>query len=148
MKSLDFASYRLSILARQGFHVYLNGHKIHTYVWWKTQPYYRAIPLTENETRYLRPGRNVLAAYANIHYDKKTGEPYGAIDLFLEGITREDVARRNKALEKVFSPEDRVIAAGASNAAYHYMGSAKIMAQIGKAFAEAMADMVRAGADQ
>jgi hypothetical protein len=28
---------------------------------------------------------------------------------------------------------------GTSNAAYHYLGSAKIMAQIGKAFAEALA---------
>ena len=27
---------------------------------------------------------------------------------------------------------------GVSNAAYHYMGSSKIMASIGKAFAEAM----------
>ena len=27
---------------------------------------------------------------------------------------------------------------GVSNAAYHYLGSAKIMARIGKAFAEAM----------
>jgi hypothetical protein len=30
---------------------------------------------------------------------------------------------------------------GSSNAAYHYNGSAKIMAQIGKAFAEAMVAM-------
>jgi len=51
--NLDYAAYRLSILARQGFHVYLNGHKIHTYIWWKNEPYYRAIPLTEQETQYL-----------------------------------------------------------------------------------------------
>jgi len=30
---------------------------------------------------------------------------------------------------------------GASNGGYHYLGSAKIMAQIGKAFAEAMLEM-------
>jgi hypothetical protein len=38
----------------------------------------------------------------------------------------------------VFSAEDRAVANGASNAGYHYMGSAKIMAQIGKSFAEAV----------
>ena len=43
--SLDCDSYRLSILAKQGFNVYLNGHKIHTYIWWKDAPFYRSIPL-------------------------------------------------------------------------------------------------------
>lgn len=33
---------------------------------------------------------------------------------------------------------DREVLKGASNQGYHYLGSAKIMAQIGKAFAEAM----------
>jgi hypothetical protein len=81
---------------------------------------------------------NVLAAYANVHYDKRTRQPYGSIDLFIEGITAEGKALRAKALERVLSPEDRAIASGASNAGYHYMGSGKIMAQIGKVFAEAM----------
>ncbi len=138
LDAVDCESYRLCILARQGFDVYLNGHKIHTYIWWKTQPYYRAIMLTENETKHLKKGVNVLAAYANVHYDKKTAEPYGSIDLFIEGITREGRKQLTQALEQVFSSEDRAIADGASNAGYHYMGSAKIMAQIGKAFAEAV----------
>ncbi len=143
LDALDCEAYRLSILARQGFHVYLNGHKIHTYIWWKTQPYYRAIALTENETKHLKKGVNVLAAYANVHVDKKTGERYGATDLFIEGITADGRKQRAAALETVFSAEDRAIAAGASNAAYHYMGSAKIMAQIGKAFAEANASLLQ-----
>jgi hypothetical protein len=42
-------------------------------------------------------------------------------------------------LEEVLPLKDREILKGASNGDYHYMGSAKIMAQIGKAFAEAMA---------
>ncbi len=62
LDAIDCESYRLSILARQGFDVYLNGHKIHTYIWWKNEPYYRAIMLTENETKYLKKGVNVLAA--------------------------------------------------------------------------------------
>ncbi|MHC5057996.1 MAG: sialate O-acetylesterase, partial [Planctomycetota bacterium] len=56
LDAIDCESYRLSILARQGFHVYLNGHRIHTYIWWKNEPYYRAIVLGENETKHLRKG--------------------------------------------------------------------------------------------
>jgi len=134
----SFESYRLSILARQGFHIYLNGQKIHTYIWWKTQPYYRAIMLSENETKYLKKGTNVLAVYCNIHYDRKTEKPYGATDLFIEGLTKEGRELLAKEHEKIFSAKDKAIADGASNAGYHYMGSGKIMAQIGKACAEAM----------
>ena len=138
---LDYAAYRLSILARQGFHVYLNGHKIHTYIWWKNEPYYRAIPLTEQETQYLKIGENVLAVYANDQYGRDADEPhYGSVDVAIEGITEADQARLEKDLESVFSAEDREIMKGCSNAGYHYLGSAKIMAQIGKAFAEAMAE--------
>ena len=39
--------------------------------------------------------------------------------------------------------EARVADPGTSNFDFHYMGSAKIMAQIGKGFAEAMAGLVR-----
>ena len=145
LDAIDCESYRLSILARQGFDVYLNGHKIHTYIWWKNEPYYRAIMLTENGTKHLKQGVNVLAAYANVHYERETAEPYGSIDLLIEGITPAGRQQLTQALEQVFSAEDRAIADGASNAGYHYMGSAKIMAQIGKAFAEA-ADELNASA--
>jgi len=134
-------AYRISILARQGFHVYLNGHKIHTYIWWKKQPYYRSIVLGENETRHLRKGVNVLAAYANDQYDKGSSERYASIDLAIEGITKTDREKLERKLEEVLPLKDREILKGASNAGYHYLGSAKIMAQIGKAFAEAMLEM-------
>jgi alpha-galactosidase len=137
LDAMDYEAYRLSILARQGFDVYLNGHKIHRYIWWKNEPYYRAIMLTQSETSHLKKGVNVLAAYANVHYDKQSAKPYGSVDLFIEGMTAEGKERYAQALESVFSKEDRAIAEGASNAGYHYMGSAKVMAQIGKAFAEA-----------
>jgi len=43
---------------------------------------------------------------------------------------------------KVITPEDEALwKRGASNAGYHYLGSAKTMALIGKAFAEAMVEM-------
>jgi len=52
-------------------------------------------------------------------------------------------AERTAALDKykaeLYTPKEiELYQKGTSNAAYHYLGSAKIMAQIGKAFAEAM----------
>ena len=70
--ALDCDSYRLSILARQGFHVYLNGHKIETYGWWKDMPHYRPIVLGAGQIKHLKKGTNVLAAYGNVEYDNKT----------------------------------------------------------------------------
>lgn len=41
--------------------------------------------------------------------------------------------------EELFTPRDLELLKGITNAQFHYLGSAKIMAQIGKAFAEALA---------
>ena len=57
-------------------------------------------------------------------------------------LTREakDEARR-KATEADFKPEEvKRLKGGVSNGGYHYLGAAKILAPIGKAFAEALAD--------
>ena len=43
--------------------------------------------------------------------------------------------------EKLTADEQKRLNAGVSNKAYHYLGAAKIMAPIGKAFAEAMVNM-------
>ena len=44
-----------------------------------------------------------------------------------------------KAIEEQFKPEElRRLKAGVSNGGYHYLGAAKILAPIGKAFAEAL----------
>ena len=48
-----------------------------------------------------------------------------------------------KRMDTVFTRREQKSLNGASNAAYHYMGSGKMMAQIGKAFAEAMLTMKR-----
>jgi alpha-galactosidase len=135
---LNFDAYRISILARQGFHVYLNGQKIHTYIWWADNPRYRSIVLEEEQIKYLKKGTNVLAIYANDQYDLNSPEHYGAIDAQIEGITKADKEKLELALEEVLSTEDREILKGASNGGYHYWGSAKIFAQMGKAFAEAL----------
>jgi len=47
----------------------------------------------------------------------------------------------DKKMNKVFTPREKSLLKGCSNAGYHYMGSAKTMAQIGKAFAEAILEM-------
>ncbi|MCP4849704.1 MAG: sialate O-acetylesterase, partial [Verrucomicrobiaceae bacterium] len=54
--------------------------------------------------------------------------------------------QRDKALAelnaKLFTKEElKILEAGVSNAAYHYLGSAKILSQIGKAFADALGGM-------
>jgi alpha-galactosidase len=54
--------------------------------------------------------------------------------------------QRDKAIAelnaKLFTKEElKVLELGVSNAAYHYLGSAKILSQIGKAFADALAGM-------
>ena len=54
----------------------------------------------------------------------------------------EGAAAEEKLYSETFSKHElTVLKTGVSNAAYHYMGSAKIMAQIGKAFAEAMVEL-------
>ena len=58
-------------------------------------------------------------------------------------MTKQQQAAYLRELEdKLLTPEDRALwKRGASNQAYHYFGSAKILGQIGKAFAEAMLKM-------
>jgi alpha-galactosidase len=138
IEDLNFETYRIAILARQGFHVYLNGHKIHTYVWWQDNPRYGSIVLDAELVKHLKKGKNVLAAYSNDQYDAGSPEHYAAIDVRIEGITKADQKKLDLALEEVLSPKDREALKGASNGGYHYFGSAKIFAQMGKAFAEAL----------
>jgi len=144
--NLDYEQFRLSILSRQGFHVYLNGHKIHTYIWWKDAPYYRSIVLEPRHVAHLKKGVNILAAYSNVHYGRAQ-EPYASIDLAIEGLPAD--ARKyvnsseymRKRMDTVFTRREQKLLNGASNAAFHYMGSGKMMAQIGKALAEALIEL-------
>jgi hypothetical protein len=89
----------------------------------------------------LKKGKNVLAVYANDQYDLESPERYSALDVWIEGITKADQQKLDLALEEVLSPKDREALKGASNGGYHYFGSAKIFAQMGKAFAEAVLKM-------
>ena len=139
--NLDYEQFRISVLARNGFRIYLNGEPIHQYIWWKDNPYYRSILLGENELKHLKKGKNVLAVYANWHADKRHPEPYNAVDVAIEGITAEGLEAVQKDIDAIISPKEREIIKGASNGGYHYLGSAKIIGQIGKAFAEAMVEL-------
>jgi hypothetical protein len=89
--ALDYDSYRLSILARQGFRVFLNGHEIDSYGWWKDMPHYRPIVLGAGHIKHLKTGTNVLAAYGNVEYNKKDQAPCGQMDLFIEGLRKSDL---------------------------------------------------------
>ena len=138
VEDLNCESYRIAVLARQGFHIYLNGQKIHTYIWWADKPQYGSIVLTEEQIKHLKKGKNVLAVYANDQYDAPESPHYAALDVWIEGITKADQQKLDLALEEVLSPKDREALKGASNGGYHYFGSAKILSQVGKAFAEAI----------
>ena len=141
--NLDYDSYRIAVLARQGFHVYLNGHRIHTYIWWQDRPQYGSIVLDKEQIQYLKKGKNVLAVYANDQYSPDAPEHYAALDAWIEGITKADQEKLDLALEEVLSPNDKEALKGASNGGYHYFGSAKIFAQMGKAFAEANLKLIK-----
>jgi len=143
VENLNFDSYRIAVLARQGFRVYLNGQEIHTYIWWQDKPQYGSIVLTEEQIKHLKKGKNVLAVYANDQYDLESPEHYAANDVRIEGISKADQEKLDLALEEVLSPKDREALKGASNGGYHYWGSAKIFAQMGKAFAEANLKMIK-----
>ena len=143
VEDTHYDSYRIAVLARQGFHVYLNGQKIHTYIWWQDKPQYSSIVLEKEMIKHLKKGKNVLAVYANDQYDLDSPEHYAALDVQIEGITQADQEKLDLALEEVLSPKDREALKGASNGGYHYFGSAKIFAQMGKAFAESMANLLK-----
>ena len=61
-------------------------------------------------------------------------------------LTRaEKDAARMKAIDEQFKPEElKRFKAGVSNGGYHYLGAAKILAPIGKAFAEALLEPAKA----
>ncbi len=46
-----------------------------------------------------------------------------------------------KLIALVTDEELKILQTGKSNAGFHYMGSSKILGQIGKAFADAMAEL-------
>lgn len=72
--------------------------------------------------------------------DQKRGELRSKEkELKESGLSKKEISEQLKSIEnKLFTARDRELLKGITNADYHYKGSAKIMAQIGKAFAEAL----------
>ena len=72
--------------------------------------------------------------------DQKRGELRSKEkELKESGFSKKEISEQLKSIEsELFTVRDRELLKGITNADYHYKGSAKIMAQIGKAFAEAL----------
>ena len=94
---------------------------------------------------------NVTAVLTERFWDAELSElssrwgKIGAKDRSLRKEARLSEEERKTAIDKFTAEtfttrELEVLQTGKSNAEYHYLGSAKIMAQIGRAFAEALAD--------
>ena len=145
VEELNCESYRIAalVIGHQGLNIYLNGQKIHTTNRSPGHVRYASIVLNKDQDKLLKKGKNVLAAYSNEIYNGggTSSESFAAIDVRIEGITKADQKKLDLALEEVFSPKDREALKGASNGGYHYFGSAKILSQVGKAFAEAILNL-------
>lgn len=90
---LDYDAYRLRILASQGYDVYLNGKRIESYVWWQNLPAYRPFAMAPGTAALLKKGSNVLAAYSNMEYHKKTREETAQMDLYIEGLKLSEIVK-------------------------------------------------------
>lgn len=91
---------------------------------------------------------NVFNVHTGLYWDKlqtaaitKKWEIRGeAKKLVKEGKlgTKEQIAYENRRIAEIQTPEEAIAYKGISNKAFHYLGSAKIVCQIGEAFAEAL----------
>ena len=93
---------RIRALMKQGFRIYLNGHEIHSYIWWKDTPFYSPIILGPAQTALLKKGVNVLAAYSPVQYVESIvprrrhiikGDRVGQADVYLEVLNMKDITK-------------------------------------------------------
>ncbi len=93
---------------------------------------------------------NVTAVFTENYWDHQLSElssRMGKVNTKRRSLGKDQtlsVEERNKLVEdykvELFTKEEiRILETGISNAAYHYLGSSKILGQIGKAFADALA---------
>jgi hypothetical protein len=91
----DVDCLRIRILSDQGYHIYLNGEKIHSYGWFQHYPEYENIMLTEPLKKHLKKGANTLAVHCNVRFEQDreiaTYHRVGQIDLSIEGLKTEDL---------------------------------------------------------
>jgi len=97
---------------------------------------------------------NVAAVLTEKYWDSQLGELAARSEqvkslskkLAKEGklSAEQQKAALDKFSAQLFTPKEReILEKGKSNQAYHYLGSSKIMAQIGQAFAEAMVELMQ-----
>lgn len=92
----DCDFYRLSVLSDRGYHIYLNGKRIHTFAWFAHFPQYTKVMLSSDQARLIRKGTNTLAVYTTARYEKDPKsegkeEQIGQIDLLLEGLKKQEL---------------------------------------------------------
>jgi alpha-galactosidase len=95
---------------------------------------------------------NVAAVLTENYWDMEldaVSQKGGQLRAKSRELSKTDMSREEQkaALEKfraeLYAPRDLELLKGITNAGYHYLGSPKIMAQIGKGFSEAMCEMTR-----
>lgn len=98
--NLDDDYYRLNILADQGYHIYLNGHRIHSFIWFEHFPKYVQSMLGKEAVSHLKKGTNTLAVYCNVRYEQDAQtvkyHTVGQMNLFLEGLKMKEIGLANR----------------------------------------------------
>ena len=96
---LDYDFLRLTVFAKEGFKIYLNGKSLFA----SNQGYkvkkdtsvtsYHSFPLQKEDLKNLRKGRNVLAVCARSLYEGKKfkGDQIGYFDLKFQGLRESDL---------------------------------------------------------
>lgn len=88
--------YCLRILSPQGYDVYLNGVKIHSYIWFNSRPEYQQVMLGPDQIKNLKKGQNVLALRSVVGFEQDRDKEgiYHAIaqmDLYLDGLKKSEL---------------------------------------------------------
>ncbi|MBT3913763.1 MAG: hypothetical protein HOF22_11305 [Verrucomicrobia bacterium] len=77
------------------------------------------------------------------HHHSKLSSRMGKVNARRRSLGNDKTlsAEERRKLAETYKEEIRILETGISNAAYHYMGSSKVLSQIGKAFADALTEM-------
>lgn len=77
------------------------------------------------------------------HHHSKLSSRMGKVNARRRSLGNDKTlsAEERRKLAETYKEEIRILETGISNAAYHYLGSSKVLGQIGKAFADALAKM-------
>ena len=77
------------------------------------------------------------------HHHSKLSSRMGKVNARRRSLGNDKTlsAEERRKLVETYKEEIRILETGISNAAYHYMGSSKVLGQTGKAFADALAKM-------